>query len=45
MCEGISMETAQIGSSEGHLALQGVVQCCSYGFAFILCVCMFLLKE
>lgn len=45
MCKEISMATVQIGSSEGHLALQGVVQCCSYGFAFISCVCMFLLKE
>lgn len=39
------MKAAQLGSSEGPLALQDVMQCCSYGFAIILYVHRFLLKE
>lgn len=41
----ISMRTAQLRSSEGQLALQDVMQCCSYGFAVILNAHRFLLKK
>jgi len=45
MSKDISTETGQLGSDEGQLALQDVMQCCSYGFATILYVHRFLLKE
>ena len=45
MSKETSMRTAQLGSDEDQLALQDVMQRCSYGFAIILGKHRFLLKE